>query len=303
MVVYDMEREARRTLHSLSVEYQRGISADDYEVVVVDNGSPRPFNGGTVTEFGANFSYHYMSDASESPAAAINRGAAIARSDFLGVIIDGARILTPGVLKYALLLPAMYGLPYGLTLGWHLGPDFQPRAIERGYKREIEEQLLSDIHWPSDGYRLFEISSFAGSAFDGWFRPVAESNCVFMRRATFETVGGYDERFRSRGGGLVNYDLHARLCELPSVAPVMILGEGTFHQFHNGAATGIPASQHTALWETLRREYQAIRGKEFRPSLRRSDYIGHVPPQAQRWIRESASGLDRFLPPRLAAPP
>ena len=33
VVVYNMPREARRTLHSLSAEYQRHIDADDYEVI------------------------------------------------------------------------------------------------------------------------------------------------------------------------------------------------------------------------------------------------------------------------------
>ena len=40
VVVYDMAREAERTLHSLSRTYQRGIDDLDYEVIVVENGSP-----------------------------------------------------------------------------------------------------------------------------------------------------------------------------------------------------------------------------------------------------------------------
>ena len=43
VVVYNMPREAPRTLHSLSASYQRHIDADDYEVIVVDNGSNPPF--------------------------------------------------------------------------------------------------------------------------------------------------------------------------------------------------------------------------------------------------------------------
>ena len=66
VVIYDMEREARRSLHSLSPTYQRGVSADEYEVIVVDNGSPRPFNRGSVAEFGPNVTYHYLPDANQS---------------------------------------------------------------------------------------------------------------------------------------------------------------------------------------------------------------------------------------------
>ena len=39
VVVHNMHREARRTLHSLSRSYQWGIDDLDYEVIVVENGS------------------------------------------------------------------------------------------------------------------------------------------------------------------------------------------------------------------------------------------------------------------------
>ena len=44
VVVYNMAREAPRTLYSLSAAYQRDISAEDYEVIVVDNGSTPAFD-------------------------------------------------------------------------------------------------------------------------------------------------------------------------------------------------------------------------------------------------------------------
>ena len=39
VVVYNIPREAPRTLFSLSADYQRHIAPEDYEVIVVDNGS------------------------------------------------------------------------------------------------------------------------------------------------------------------------------------------------------------------------------------------------------------------------
>ena len=42
VVVHDMARELPRTLRTLDPAHQRGIAADDYEVVVVDNGSVVP---------------------------------------------------------------------------------------------------------------------------------------------------------------------------------------------------------------------------------------------------------------------
>jgi len=40
VAAYDMQREIHRTLLSLSEKYQENISKDDYEVIVLDNGSP-----------------------------------------------------------------------------------------------------------------------------------------------------------------------------------------------------------------------------------------------------------------------
>ena len=44
VVVYDMIRELPRTLRTLAPESQRGVGRDNYEIVVVDNGSPHPLD-------------------------------------------------------------------------------------------------------------------------------------------------------------------------------------------------------------------------------------------------------------------
>ncbi|HAU37823.1 MAG TPA: hypothetical protein DCX07_08915 [Phycisphaerales bacterium] len=42
VTVYNMRREAPRTLRSLTPEYQ-GVDAETYEVIVVENGSSEPY--------------------------------------------------------------------------------------------------------------------------------------------------------------------------------------------------------------------------------------------------------------------
>jgi len=42
VVIFNIPREAPRTLFSLSADYQDGIDADDCEVLVIDNGSTPP---------------------------------------------------------------------------------------------------------------------------------------------------------------------------------------------------------------------------------------------------------------------
>jgi Glycosyl transferase family 2 len=55
VVVYNMPREAPRTLLSLSPRYQRYIDAADYEVIVVDNGSDPPVAPHEVESLADNF--------------------------------------------------------------------------------------------------------------------------------------------------------------------------------------------------------------------------------------------------------
>src|ERR1700722_2871704 len=98
VVVYNMAREAPRTLHSLSADYQRHIDPGDYEVIVVDNGSQPAFDGRLLDGVAGNFRLIRVDSASPSPAHAANRGLAEARGKIIGMMIDGARMVTPGLL-------------------------------------------------------------------------------------------------------------------------------------------------------------------------------------------------------------
>ena len=260
----------------------------DGVAVVVDNGSSVPFSHDYVESLGPHFKYYYIENASPSPAPAVNFGVKQSSGRFVGIMVDGARILTPGIMKYARHANQSYQNPVVCTMGWHLGPDLQNRSILNGYNQEVEDQLLASIDWSNNGYRLFDVSSLAGSSKGGWFTPIAESNCLFMRRDTFDRLGGYDERFDLPGGGLVNHDLYARACELPDTELVMMLGEGNFHQVHGGTATNVSEEKSTMLWKEYEAQYCNIRKKRYVSPVKRPDYIGHVPREALRWMVYSA---------------
>src|SRR5271156_1511482 len=98
VVVYNMGREAPRTLFSLSAAYQRKIAAEQYEVIVVDNGSAPPLDHRFLETLEGNYKVIRIDEADPSPVQAINRGLAEARGDLVGVLIDGARIASPGLL-------------------------------------------------------------------------------------------------------------------------------------------------------------------------------------------------------------
>jgi hypothetical protein len=288
VVVHNMAREAPRTLRSLSASYQKHIEAEDYEVIVVDNGSVPPLDLEVLNGLAGNFRIIRMDPSHPSPVRAVNRGLAEARGSIIGVMIDGARMVTPGLLHFARHGSRLYDRAVVAALTWHLGFDMQGWAIQAGYDKDREDKLLAAIEWPTNGYRLFEIATLAGSSTDGWFRPISESNALFLRRETWDALGGLDERFDSPGGGLVNLDTWSRAIELPGAEQVILLGEGTFHQLHGGIATNAPPQSLSGCLEEWAAQYQALRGRSWETFRQGTapTYLGTLPrPALARFIR------------------
>ena len=282
-----MNREAPRTIRSLIPSYQN-VDANLYEIVLVENGSSGPLDRELVRKLSPNLRYFYIHEADPSPAAAVNFGVAQSRGAFVGISIDGARIFSPGIIKYSLIAFKAYANPVISTLGWHLGPDIQGRSMQNGYDQDVEDKLLQSINWPEDGYRLFEISVLAGSSVDGWFQPMAESNCVMLKKETFNQLHGFDERFNLPGGGLVNLDFYKRACQHPQTRLVTLLGEGTFHQIHGGVSTGVSPEKNVKLWKIFEAQYIKLRGMGFSKPSVETDYLGRVPREALPSLMGSA---------------
>lgn len=296
VVVYNMPRQAPRTLYSLSSAYQRDIAAEDYEVIVVDNGSWPPLDPSLLDDIAGNFRLIRIDQASQSPAAAVNQGLTEARGEVVGVMIDGARLLTPGVLHFARHGAQLYDRAIVATLGWFLGFDLPRFAVRAGYDTAEEDALLASIGWPEDGYRLSAVGTMDGSSVDGWFTPINESNALFMRRESWELLGGLDERFDAPGGGFVNLDAFRRASELPGAQLVVLLGEGSFHQMHGGAATGAPVEGFRELVLSWAAQYEAIRGEAWAHPIwaRPPTYLGILPaaPLA-RFVRAALDPVPR----------
>lgn len=254
-----MARELPRTIRSLSPTAQRDIAADDYEIIIVDNGSTEPFDPEQCLKLGRNISFHRMADATPSPVPAINYGLSLARGNLIGVLIDGARMASPRLLATALEAAQLHRRPVIGALSFHLGPDVQMRSIAKGYCQDVEDRLLDSVDWIADGYLLFTIAVFAGSSADGWLVIPAETNALFLTSEHWQALGGYDPAFITVGGGLVNLDTWSRACADTTGRVVLLLGEATFHQIHGGIATNSTISR----WQLYHDEYVRLRGKDY----------------------------------------
>jgi len=170
-------------------------------------------------------------------------------------------------------------------MGYHLGPCIQSESVKHGYNQSVEDELLHNSGWTEDGYQLFAISTFAGSSAKGYFHPIPESNALFMTRDMWDELGGFDTQFNSPGGGLVNLDTYYRACNLQDARPILILGEGTFHQIHGGVSSNSKADP----WETFHDEYVAIRGKAFARPETPPYFVGNIRGHDIKFIHESAN--------------
>lgn len=302
VVVFNMRREAPRTLFTLSPAYQRNVDAADYEVIVVDNGSSGPLTATEVAQFGPQFHSLRIDQAPPSPAAAINRGVALSKAPFVGIMIDGARMATPGVV--AMALQCLQGFERAVvgTVGFHLGPDVQMQSISNGYNTAVEDALLDGIDWRNNGYQLFEISALAGSSPTGWLGTINESNLIFLPRGLFDELGGFDERFSLPGGGIVNLDFYRRACELPNSTLLTLLGEATFHQVHGGAMANQPAAELPQRLRACGEEYRRIRGAYFEKSLRTPLLFGPARPEIMPWLAKGCDLIARSHEQTLISP-
>jgi hypothetical protein len=283
-----MAREIPRSLQGLARDYQQGAAGLDYEVLLMDNGSPERLDPESWAAVDVPVRLIEVPAAPPSPGRAINLGLEQARGDIVCLMIDGAHILTPGIFELALASFNAFDDAVVATRYFWLGPDAQNDSIVAGYDQAEEDRLLAGIGWPQDGYRLFEIGAplITGGENINWMNRLFESNCFFMTRSLFETIGGADERFDLPGGGLINADIFRRAVDHPGTTPVQLIGEGCFHQVHGGTTTNISTAERNERLARYLDQYEAIRGDRDIITHSAFSFLGHVPTEAakiHRW--------------------
>ncbi|MBB2494408.1 glycosyltransferase [Aquipseudomonas ullengensis] len=287
VIVYKMPDQAEKTLYSLSPAYQQGVSEDDYEVIVVENHSDRLLGHERATQYAGNVRYFPREETLRSPVNAINFGAEQATGSHISIMIDGARMVTPGVVRLA--LEAFRMAPHAAVSapGYHIGHKLQQVAVNEGYDEKAEASLLASIEWPQDGYRLYDIAVLSGSCQGGFFRSNYESNFICMSMRKWAALGGMDIRYNDFGGGNANLDLYKRLLEYPDTPFYLLFGEGSFHQFHGGVTTGTRKAERDVIYKALDDQDRSIRGDDRAPPDVRPILLGSPHPSVYRFVRLS----------------
>jgi hypothetical protein len=295
VVVYNMARQAMNTLYSLSARHQRNVCESDYEVIVVENASSNTLDEKAVSALGNNFRYFLREETSQSPVGAINFGAAQIRADNICLMIDGARMVTPRVVEYALMAiradsDALVAVP-GYSLGWQ----DQHHNIDAQYDEAQEQQLLQATRWRENGYRLFDIATISGANPNGCMNPLMECNCVITSARHFAAIGGANPDFQLPGGGSINLHLFRQLGLLPSSKHYFVMaGEGSFHQFHGGITTAQWQDLEEVL-ESHRKQLHSYWGNKFHSLRREPMLLGAVGSHAQRFLRYASQKSKKRL--------
>jgi glycosyltransferase involved in cell wall biosynthesis len=301
LISYNMAREIPRTLRSLSRSYQQGAEKLEYEVLLVDNGSPTPLNESLWADIDVPVRLITIAGASPSPAKAINLALEQSTGELICLMIDGAHVLTPGIFRSALSGFAAFENAVIAIRYFYLGMKEQTVSVDEGYNQEAEDKLLERINWPEDGYRLYEIATAlrSGAKRLNWFNRMFESNCLMMKRSHFIRQGGADERFDLPGGGFLNLDIFKKAVDAPEATPIQIIGEGCFHQFHGGTTTNTSGSKRDNDLALFRQQYKDIHGNDQVMSKASFLYMGHMPTPAsnisaveRRRARLSGNPLD-----------
>jgi len=294
--LYNMVREIPRTVLTMASHYQQ-LPADQYEIILVDNGSTNRPDQAQLHALASNLRYVYVDDAMPSPTGALNEAVQSAQGELVTVVIDGARMLSPGILRQTLQAFRAFDDPFVYAPSLHLGPQLQNDSSYGGYDQMAEDELLASVEWEEDGYELFGISNIAAVP-ERLLRPTFESNCFTIRRSTWDRIGGYHPGFAAAvGGGVANWELFARYMADATITPVLLAGEATFHQFHGGAATNTPRAGHPVRgWL---RDHRTIVGRPYQWPDYQPTLFGRVSPKVGQHLFESNSvahaGLAREL--------
>ncbi len=294
VIGYQMAEQLANTIKSLSHDYQIGVHATDYEVVVIENRSEDMLSQKLVESLPTNIRYYQRDNDSSSPVAALAEGLELCRGHQLGVIIDGAQLVTPGVIRFAKMAFKYADDPLIAVPGYHLGHKMQHEVEDAGELLTAQREFLESINWTEsdNGYRLFNWACFSPANRNGFLHPLMESNVFFCLKQSFIDIDGANARFQLPGGGAINLHILRKLGMSATRPLILLAGEGTFHQYHGGVTTANPA-EYEARVNTFNEQLQEIWDMNFKALRREPVILGQFPEPVHAHLQASCTTAQR----------
>lgn len=286
VISYRMAQQLENTLLTLTADYQRGVDIDDYEVIVIENSSSENLSPDIVASLPTNFRYVLREEQAVSPVFAVNDAFAMCRAPLIGLMIDGARMVSPGVIRSALDAYAISDQAIVAVPGYHLGEEEQHLVTGGQDQLAMETALLASVDWRNDGYELFAISTFSGANRQGYLNPIMECNCLFASAENYAAIGHANTQFQLPGGGSINLHMYRSLGTLPGSTFYVLPGEGSFHQYHGGVTTSSYEKREADI-EQHRIQLHSFWPEGFHSLRREATLLGHVPSQALPFLLHS----------------
>ena len=272
VVFFNGRREAERTLHSLTTKYQLDAVPGSYKVMVLDSGSTEPLDPERIKSFGKYFEYHYVETNYPSPAEALQKGLTFVDTPYVGISIDGARMLSPGIINGFFEILKIDKNPFVYTPRYYLGKYVQMDSVKRGYKKETEDLLLNSVNWKENGYHLFKISSIEQSE-EYEYDALGESNLFFCSTKELRESEQLDKPYYSLGGGLMNLDCFLFFTSHKHIKTYCLVGEATFHQIHGGVVSN--AKREESKLPQYRKEFFKINNSTYHRITYDVNFYGH----------------------------
>ncbi|NNE56513.1 MAG: glycosyltransferase [Hellea sp.] len=268
---YNIPKHIERTLQSCAPAYQNAAK-DKIEVIIADNGSTEPLPDDLQQRF-PFISKILRTEGKPSPVFALNAAIAHAKFSTIALIIDGAHILSPGVFKNTREVCQLYHRPVINVPQYYLGKVSQNlNPITDAWKRET--WWLNRLEWPQKGYNLFKYALFPSENIQRVLHGAIETNCLITTKEVLEDCGAFDERFDEPGAGYANLEIFSRLTNHADNTYVILPGEGTFHQDHDGTTTRKSPEERDQLVEKFRQRYTEVTGLETLLNLKSPQVYG-----------------------------
>ena len=150
-------------------------------------------------------------------------------------MIDGAHVLTPGVLQFGLAGLRTYAPAIVATQQWYVGPGQQGDAMDDGYDQAYEDRLFdaSTGRTPATGSSRSATSSAIATGSTACGRATA---CSSRARCSSRSAAS-TRASRCRAAATRTSSSTSASARHPTSPSCTIIGEGSFHQVHGGVTT------------------------------------------------------------------